>query len=799
MKNNKLDLMCRLPKWGDDGVEVKNLRVNNGGLSPAAVPAVETPSCGGRLAGMLGGKTVFLDGRRVKIIDREGDVTDIGILPGDYRCHFSSGDSMTFMTRAGAWRVSVGEDGEPEVEDFTAEFPAIRIGVYSTREFIASTSPLTLAGDYRHWAGPLADADRRAISTELTAAYSEAMSKAMAAGFFAQPVVVWYRLLDSRGRAIYRSEPAVVTAGGYGGTEPAQGSVAVDGGVYCRLGAVEVKLKGVSLGYQVAAVPTNGLPRVACAEVFASPALDPVDYDGEVSATFGSSDASSGQLGLSLPLLPGLNRRVGATLDRLEELSARVAVIQNPFSAAGSSMTLLDCAGAMDSHRESAALTSALKKGCGVDWGVADEISLPHRFSAGAVTLAADIAAWGDISPLSALPAGVAWRAASTDASKSWTAVTRVTIDRDGVEEILTVSESGASGCPLSLSPVAFYPHPRAVRLRVSVTGSDGVTRGADLQLVPTPGGRGACYISPGLAPVELSAGAAALSPVVVRQERSYSSAVAVASADSPLEPLTASGVASCRVTALASLPRYGNSLDMGRRHLAVFTDGGIYVAAVNPAAGKISFHLVDDGGAVKSAAAVAVTQAGVYAVAGDTLALIAGSRVSAVARGCGFEELGYCARYGELVCRRADGRLMVMDPAGGWMELSLPGAVEGLCRVSGGLLALTDDGAVYNLDRATAAPVSVALRMGHLWRGHIAPRLREAVWLIGASEFHGSLSLSGSWSGVDEAKVAVFRVDGRLNVPPHALLPACRYRHLNVTIEGEMSVDGVINGIILR
>lgn len=132
-------------------------------------------------------------------------------------------------------------------------------------------------------------------------------------------------------------------------------------------------------------------------------------------------------------------------------------------------------------------------------------------------------------------------------------------------------------------------------------------------------------------------------------------------------------------------------------------------------------------------------------------------------------------------------------------MELSLPGAVEGLCRVSGGLLALTDDGAVYNLDRATAAPVSVALRAGHFWRGHIAPRLCEAVWLMGASEFHGSLSLSGSWIGVDEAKVAVFRVDGRLNVPPHALLPACRYRHLNVTIEGEMSVDGVINGMILR
>lgn len=799
MKNNQLELLCRLPKQGDDGVEVKNLRKSGERLVPAAVPAVETPMSAGRLIGKLGGKTVFLDGRRVKLADAQGEVENAGILPGAYRCHASGGDSITFMTEAGAWRLSVSSVGELLAEDFTAEFPAIRIGAYSERDFSASTAPRTLAGDYRHWSGPLAAADRSSLSADLLDAYSEAMRLSMGAGFFAQPVAVWYRLLDSRGALLYRSEPVVVTARGYGGADAVEGSVAVEGGVYHRLGAMTVKLRGVSLGYQVLGTAAgNDLPCVACAEIFVSPMLDPVDYAGEVGARFGSADATSGQLGLTLPFLPGLRRRAGLLLDRLESVSSRVAVIQNPFSTPMQSMmTLIDCSGAIDARRESAALTAALKKGSAPAWGVKGEISLPHRFSAGAVTVGSDIVAWGDITPLSALPARAAWRAARVDASMSWTAVTRVTIDRGDGLEILSVSESGASGCPLSLSPVACYPHPRAVRLQVVVTGSDGVTRGADLPLAPTPDGSGACYLSAGLAPVELKEGASALSPVVSRLEESRHSAVAVAAADAPFEPLAVAELSTCRVTALAPLPRYGNSLDMGRRHLTVLTDGGIHLAAVNPSTGKISCHLVDNS-AVVGAEAVAVTPAGVYAIAGDALTLIDGNRVKVVARGCGFAEIGYSARYGELVCLRADGELSVMDADGGWMTLALPDTVTGLCSVPSGLLAACDS-EVYNLDKPTDAVVEVALSVTHCLRGHVAPRWREAVWLMGAGAFSGSLSLMGSWNGVDEAKVAVFRVDGRLNVPPHTLLPACRYRQLRARIEGTMTMDGMIDRIILR
>lgn len=526
--------------------------------------------------------------------------------------------------------------------------------------------------------------------------------------------------------------------------------------------------------------------------------LDPVDYGGEIGAQFGSADATSAQLGLNLPFLPGLGRRASLLLDRLESVSMRVAVIQNPFSSpAQSAMTLIDCAGAIDSRRESAAMTAAMKKGGAPAWGVKGEISSPHRFSAGAVTVGSDIVAWGDINPLSALPAGAACRAAKVDASMAWTAVTRVTIDRGDGLEILSVSESGASGCPLSLSPVACYPHPRAVRLQVVVTGSDGVTRGADIPLAPTPGGSGACYISAGLAPVELKEGAAALSPVVSRQGESRPSAVVVASVDAPFEPLAVAELSSCRVTALAPLPRYGNSLDMGRRHLAVLTDGGIHLAAVNPSTRKISCHLVDNS-AVAGAGAVAVTPAGVYVIAGDALTLIDGNRVRVVARGCGFTEIGYSARYGELVCLRADGELSVMDADGGWMTLALPDAVMALCAAPSGLLAACDS-EVYNLDKPTDAAVEVALSVTHCLRGHVAPRWREAVWLMGAGTFCGTLSLLGSWNGVDEAKVAVFHVEGRLNVPPHTLLPACRYRQLRAKVEGTMTMDGMIDRMILR
>lgn len=100
MKNNTINLVCELPQWGDDSVNAKNLRRSSGGLIPAGIPAVECDIPGGRMIGVVGDYTLFLDGRRVLAVGR-GVAEVVGTLPGEYRCHAVAGDKVVFMTASG--------------------------------------------------------------------------------------------------------------------------------------------------------------------------------------------------------------------------------------------------------------------------------------------------------------------------------------------------------------------------------------------------------------------------------------------------------------------------------------------------------------------------------------------------------------------------------------------------------------------------------------------------------------------------------------------------------------------------
>lgn len=793
--NNTINIPCRMPKSNHAGVDVKNLRTLNDALVPVGTPVACGPSASGALIAVIGTRSVFLDDRHVKIVTSAGEEL-AGTLPADCRCHSVSGDTVTFMTALGVWRLTLAGT-QCKIEDFTAPFPRIAVGVYGTRDFAASTPSRTLSGQYRHWTGPMAQADLRIITADLLAAYSRTMRMAAADGYYTQPVAVWYRLLDDRGQLLYRSEPVVIADGGYRGIDPMTADVALSGGYYADMGAVQVKLRGFSLGYKILDTLANDSPHVAVAEIFASPMLDPVDYAGSVTAAFGASDAVSASLGLRLPLFAALKNRLLRMLDRLETISARIAVINEPFSGSEAAMIPVDTSDVIDPSCRSAVLASLLDKKLTPVSRLMSEISLPHRFSAGAVGQASDMTVWGDITPVLALPAGVTWRCASVNPGVAWSAVTRVTLSRGGVDEILSFSESGASDCPVALSPVVAYPHSCARRIQITVAGSDGSLRGIDLRLTPAPGNCGACYVASGLKSLPLEDVDAPLSPVVSRVSRSFPSALVVAAADNPLLPAIVKQLSSGRVTAIARSPRYANSLDIGRRHICVFTDEGSYIAAVNIARLAVSCHRVDSRPVI-SPRAVAVTPDGIYAASTRSLLLIAGSTVKSVARGYDFSELGYSPRFGELFCRGADGSVRVLDDSGGWARREFSESVTGFCCHGGGIWAVGCN-SVFDLN--DESPQTVSVRYAALYRngGAIPLGVRKVIWLFGASSFTGRLTVVGSNNAIDEVTVADYRLTGRVNLPPRALLPLCRYRCLRIIIEGETAPDGMFNEIILE
>lgn len=795
MKNNTINLVCELPQWGDDSVNAKNLRRSSGGLIPAGIPAVECDIPGGRMIGVVGDYTLFLDGRRVLAVGR-GVAEVVGTLPGEYRCHAVAGDKVVFMTASGAWRVSLTASGDWFVEDFGAEYPKIRIGVCGTREFSAVTPSRELSGSYQHWAGPLSETDIKRVSADVISAYSAAVSSGMSAGYYTQPVAVWYRLLDSFGGELYRSEAVVVADGGYRGLDAVWGDVGVDGGVYSSLGSLEVKLRGFTLGYEIGRGGSESAPTAAAAEVYVSPLIDPVDYSGEVTVTFGSHDATSARLGARLPLQSGLEERVRRLLDRLDAVGRRIAVIQNPFDGEISGMTLIDHSDIINPAKEAATLTTALRKSVAERSVLMTDISQPHGFSAGAVGICADITVWGDITPLSALPSGV-WVNRAETVAKAWSSVMRVTIDRAGEEETVAIAESGSSDAPISLGPVIGYPHPRATRLQVAVTYGDGTTRGIDVTLTPTADGRSSCYVSPLLVSVPLAEGAAALSPVVVRAGLSYPGAVAAAVSGNQFQAMAVTELSSGRIRAISELPRYGNSLDMGRRHVVLFTTGGIHAAAINPSRGAISCHCIDRGG-VETAAATAIGQNEVYAVSNGRLVSVAGGKVSALARGCDFSELCYSGRHGELMCLDKGGRVFARDEQGCWSEREYPQKATGLCGQEGRAW-LMGESSVYDLDRETEEDVAISYSVSVCRRNTKPTPISRAIWIFGASSFQGTVSASGSTNGVDEVTTGSFRVEGRINVPPHTPLLFNRYRCLRMSVEGYMSPDGELKEIIME
>lgn len=216
--NNTINIPCRMPKSNHAGVDVKNLRTLNDALVPVGTLVACGPSASGALIAVIGGRSVFLDGRRVKIVTSAGEEL-AGMLPADYRCHSVSGDTVTFMTALGVWRLTLA-GVQCKIEDFTAPFPRLAVGVYGTRDFSASTPSRSLSGQYRHWAGPMARPISASSPPNLLSAYSRAMRMAAADGYYTQPVAVWYRLLDDSGQLLYRSEPAVIADGGYRGTDP---------------------------------------------------------------------------------------------------------------------------------------------------------------------------------------------------------------------------------------------------------------------------------------------------------------------------------------------------------------------------------------------------------------------------------------------------------------------------------------------------------------------------------------------------------------------------------------------------
>lgn len=432
----------------------------------------------------------------------------------------------------------------------------------------------------------------------------------VAAGAFFQPVVARIRSLDSRGRTVALTPPVLLLPSA---SSPLSALI-VDRALTFADGSFSSLNEGTLTGtaYTLAvswpsATDTAWENRVEEIVVEVSEPVDPL-AKGALSLTrMTRRDASSATLRTTLPGVgldgdapTGVLRQI---IDRLETINAPVYEARLRRRSDGtwpSGRISLSNAGG----RQRAAET-------------ADS-------AAGAVGINGDIIVAGDITRQPVEPESPSLYAATTEGS-AWGGSVKVSLNRladNGKQASLVATFRGDGSRPTSLSPLFVYPGGDGASLRIAV----GTTL-AEVELTATSDGTMTYYLNPTLKPVTLADSASALVPAENRPGRVRCRGELIAcNASRPMEALCRAALPEgVTVRGITAAAHSRSSWDFGRAHFYVFTDAGIYAAAVNSARSRIDLSVIDR----REVSAWAPSARGIIAASGRSLLRLNGAGVT--------------------------------------------------------------------------------------------------------------------------------------------------------------------------
>ncbi|MCM1504888.1 MAG: hypothetical protein NC127_06810 [Muribaculum sp.] len=656
-------------------------------------------------------------------------------------------------------------------------YPPISFKAMSRQVYTDCTREFTLSGDadYLHWSGPVAESDAAAVRADLQSLYLDISDRARRAGLYTQPMMVWYKVIDSDRNELYRSAPVVVGVG-----EQALGKLSVtpDGGSSASpsFSGFKMSIEAFRLGVVFPEEISGDYEDAAALEIMVTPQLPVVSLGFDASVAMARDDAGGRVLEARLSKSPYADSLIPAMLDRLDRVSEETYRFGRAFfteidSLAGTEIAVTPLR-EMSVSNESSSLMKKLKTALPAVDKVVTETSVPHGFSANVATRIADMMVYADVTPVHCKPPRLSEISEPSDSPSAWTGVVRVTIAGDsGKEEVLSTTESGMSGMPLGLSPLMAYPLPNAVRMQVQVTAADtGERRLLDFPLRPTPAGTMAYWADRELAPVKIASGdlsATPLAPVNRQEEFRHPGLIAVASVDNPRQITACINVCDGSIVSVTPSVRSSGAWDFGRRHLYAFSTDGVYSVAVNTSCTLLSAHLID-ALPVEEGCHTAYSPYGVYFLSGDSLWKALGSRAVHTLSGVEADAVVWNKESRELWCLRdGDNGHIVLDNGGCWYLSKASSGVEWSTRISiGGM---------------TPMP------------------LRRLCWLVAGSGLSVDLEISGDNGNPDEAvAVSNLRVSGDLSAPVRTAVISRPYRYLTAKIKGTVNDDFKLSGLML-
>ena len=653
------------------------------------------------------------------------------------------------------------------------ELPSISIVATDNHTFSATVPARTLSGGYTHWSGSLSADDTKAVTADALAAYREACAAASAAGYLVQPVIARYRLLDRLGNTIFRSSPAIVSAGGLQPSAASLATATLSGGSFSNLSSFNVAVEGYRLAVAVeSSLDDRWKTLVDRAVIEISPQFEPIDFSGRAVTRMENPSSQSGTLRI---LLPGaddadatVRREIMSALERLDNLLSEVAAIPRPFdSTATSPVTLIG----ISATASTVCSVASVKKSTASD-PLLQLLSSPNRLGA-----KVDVADGDDILLGNATVTryrGDSPFAMTTVAggNSPWRAYVKVRL-ADG--NVLVRSHVASALSPSGFSPLLSYPSPDAVEMEIMVKRDGQPTVKATFSLTPCHSAGVAYYLADSLSPAMFPSTEA---PYIVPAETVVSiempSVCAVAKLTSPRSVTAYTSLDAGEVVHITPSVRSSSAWDFARLHLYAFATSGIYTLAINADRSRIAATRIDSR-PVTSSAHVAEAESAVYAVAASDLVSITGASVKTeTGQLPDVVALGWCSHFAELWI--ATPRHVVVKSADGYYRRS--GHVNHMGFFSGRLIVADGTMVAFADDETSSVKAGVEWRL-RMRRDDIVvttfppcvkpPRILTASWDVNADDVLAMFEIGGDNGSGEPENMVELEIDGAIDFPVYA------------------------------
>lgn len=696
-------------------------------------------------------------------------------------CAVNTGNTVFLMMPDGAYRLEFVDDDD--VGDwldlgFMPPFPPLEITAAESTDFSITMPEIALSGNYTHWRGSLNKTDLNTLSSHLLDAYAELKRNASVAGFFIQPVLARYHLLDSDGNVLYSSQPTMVSVpSGFQCIAP----ITFSTNDFASLNSINLFATGYKIA--VSAAPLADSPWadvVASAVVEVTPLLDPIDAKDSAQCRLDAIDATHGNLvvympGTSVTMNPAHESRcdmVKTAVTSFESAASQLAQFPYPY-ANGLNATPLS----PQSH-----FVNALH-------------AVSQPFTAQSAQPMGDTILWGNIAMLRpSVPSFPFFAATRKSDSGFWRACVSITFTSGN--ERMVWSGSGDNNCPELLSPLLAYPCSDAKEISITIScGGEVVNQ--SFPLSPLPGSNSSIYLHPSLKPFAITA---STDMYIVPSQHTINNfevgSVAVSRLNNPFNLLATQSIASGNIMTFTPAVRSTSSWDFARTHAYAFTATGTYAVSVNATRTSISAHVIDNRH-INSKGCVTFANNAVYAIASGDLIAIAGSRAATLRRNIDASAIAW---------DNHSHFLWIYD--GSTMRLiDIDRDIEATCdapshtrlfNADGKLLAWNSD-KVKIVNNNTSAPIPIK------WQRSIAldslkKSIIGATFFIAASHFDGTISIRAhSGAGIANSyPITTLNIKGAINAPIPIRIYAPYRPYLTIEIEGNVSSDFIFSNINL-